>query len=414
MSAPSEENLVPQGRPADRPVRGHPPSRRPDLRNRRLRRPAHLETSLPEEALIAAVRDAHFIGIRSRTQLSAEVFEAAKRLVAVGCYCIGTNQVDLEAAESRGIPVFNAPYSNTRSVAELVIGEAILLLRRIPEKNAASHRGGWLKSAEGSYEARDKTIGIVGYGRIGTQVGVLAESLGLHVLYYDIEAKLALGNAKPVDELDDLLKRSDVVTIHVPETAGTRDLIDARRVALLKPGSVFLNAQHGAVMTSKHWRRLCAQAAFRGSHRRLPGRAEVQPRRVPVAAARPRQRDPHAARRRLDGRGAGEHRRRGHHQAAEVLQQRIDAHLGEPARGRAAAAPGSHRLLHIHRNVPGMLAQVNAIFSGDQVNIDAQYLQTSPRVGYVVLDVRTDEATALQARDRLAAIDGTIRTRILY
>lgn len=373
------------------------------------------ETSLSEAALIDAVRDAHFVGIRSRTQLTAEVFEAAKRLVAVGCYCIGTNQVDLAAAESRGIPVFNAPYSNTRSVAELVIGEAILLLRRIPEKNAASHRGDWQKAAEGSYEARDKTIGIVGYGRIGTQVGVLAESLGLHVIYYDIETKLALGNAKPVEDLDELLQRSDVVTIHVPETLGTRDLIDARRIALLKAGSVFLNASRGTVVDLE-----ALATALRDG--KLAGAA------IDVFPVEPKSnRDEFVSPLRgLDNVILTPHVGGSTVEAQENIAVEVTTKLIKYSNNGSTLTsvnlpevalpphPGSHRLLHIHRNVPGMLAQVNAIFSGDHINIDAQYLQTSARVGYVVLDVRADEETALQARDRLAAIDGTIRTRILY
>ncbi|MEB2316739.1 MAG: NAD(P)-dependent oxidoreductase, partial [Xanthomonadaceae bacterium] len=183
------------------------------------------EKSLPDDELKARIAEAHFIGIRSRTQLTAEVLSHARRLIGIGCFCIGTNQVDLDAAKAQGIPVFNAPYSNTRSVAELVIAQTIMLMRRIPEKNAACHRGGWLKSAEGSFEVRGKTLGIVGYGHIGTQVGVLAEALGLRVIFHDIETKMTLGNAQPATGLDDLLARSDIVTLHVPDTAATRGMI---------------------------------------------------------------------------------------------------------------------------------------------------------------------------------------------
>jgi D-3-phosphoglycerate dehydrogenase / 2-oxoglutarate reductase len=373
------------------------------------------DTSLPESQLKAAVRDAHFVGIRSRTQLTAEVIDEAKRLVAIGCYCIGTNQVDLEAAEARGIPVFNAPYSNTRSVAELVIGEAILLLRRIPEKNAACHRGGWQKSAEGSYEVRDKTLGIVGYGRIGTQIGVLAESLGLHVLYYDIEAKLTLGNAKAVDDLDELLSRSDIVTVHVPETAGTRQLIDRRRIELLKPGAVFLNLSRGTVVDLE-----ALAEALR--EKRLAGAA------IDVFPIEPKSNKDEfvSPLRGLDNVILTPHVGGSTIEAQDNIAVEVTTKLIKYSNNGSTLTsvnlpevslpphPGSHRLLHIHRNVPGMLSQVNAIFSSGRINIDAQYLQTSPHVGYVVLDVRTDEATALDARDRLAAIDGTIRTRILY
>ncbi|HOU64577.1 MAG TPA: NAD(P)-dependent oxidoreductase, partial [Thermomonas sp.] len=199
--------------------------------------------SLPEDELRQAIADAHFIGIRSRTQLTAGVLADARRLLAVGCFCIGTNQVDLEAAELAGVPVFNAPYSNTRSVAELVLAEAIMLLRGIPQKSAQCHRGGWSKSAAGSREARGKTLGIVGYGHIGTQVGVLAEGLGMHVIFHDIETKLSLGNARASRDLDELLAASDVVTLHVPETPATQWMIGAAQLAKMKPGAHLINAE---------------------------------------------------------------------------------------------------------------------------------------------------------------------------
>ena len=204
--------------------------------------------SLPEDDLKARIGDAHIVGIRSRTQLTDEVLAHAKRLIAVGCFCIGTNQVDLAAARQAGIPVFNAPYSNTRSVAELVIAEAIMLLRGIPHRNALCHRGGWAKSAARSYEARDKVLGIVGYGHIGTQVGVLAESLGMHVLFHDIENKLTLGNAHAAASLDDLLERSDVITLHVPQTPATRLMIGAPQLARMREGAMLINASRGSVV----------------------------------------------------------------------------------------------------------------------------------------------------------------------
>ncbi|MDB5985580.1 MAG: D-3-phosphoglycerate dehydrogenase, partial [Nevskia sp.] len=206
------------------------------------------EKSLPEAELSKAIADAHIVGIRSRTQLTAEVLEASRRLMAVGCFCIGTNQVALDAAQARGIAVFNAPYSNTRSVAELVIAEAILLMRRIPQKNMECHRGGWSKSAEGSFEVRGKTLGIVGYGHIGTQVGVLAESLGMRVLYSDVETKLALGNAMPAASLNDLLERSDIVSLHVPETPATKMMIGVAELKKMKRGCLLINASRGTVV----------------------------------------------------------------------------------------------------------------------------------------------------------------------
>jgi len=207
-----------------------------------------LPSALPEEELKAKIADVHFIGIRSRTQLTADVFAAAQKLVAVGCFCIGTNQVDLNAARERGIAVFNAPYSNTRSVAELVLAEAILLLRGIPEKSAVAHRGGWLKSASNSYEIRGKTLGIVGYGSIGTQLSVLAESVGMHVLFYDVVTKLPLGNARQVHSLTDLLAQSDIVTLHVPELPSTQWMIGEKEIAAIKPGGILINASRGTVV----------------------------------------------------------------------------------------------------------------------------------------------------------------------
>ncbi|MDA3913783.1 phosphoglycerate dehydrogenase, partial [Oleiagrimonas sp.] len=208
----------------------------------------HHDKALPGDELLKRIADAHIVGLRSRTQLTEEVIAHARRLFAIGCFCIGTNQVRLDTARARGIPVFNAPYSNTRSVAELVLAEAILLMRRIPERNASCHLGGWMKSADGSYEVRGKTLGIIGYGHIGTQVGVLAEGLGMRVLYHDIEPKLALGNASPADSLDALLAASDMVTLHVPQTPETRDMIGARQIAAMRQGAVLINASRGTVV----------------------------------------------------------------------------------------------------------------------------------------------------------------------
>ncbi len=204
--------------------------------------------ALDTESLKESIRDAHFVGLRSRTQLTEEVFQAAEKLVAVGCFCIGTNQVDLKAATRRGVPVFNAPFSNTRSVAEMVLGEMLLMMRGIPEANAKAHRGIWNKLAVGSFEARGKRLGIIGYGHIGTQLGILAESLGMRVFYYDIESKLPLGNAQPIASLQELLNTSDVVTLHVPETAGTKDMISEVQLAQMKPGALLINASRGTVI----------------------------------------------------------------------------------------------------------------------------------------------------------------------
>ncbi|GAM65751.1 D-3-phosphoglycerate dehydrogenase [Vibrio ishigakensis] len=208
----------------------------------------YLKGSLSEEELIEAIKDVHFIGIRSRTNLNERVLAAANKLVAIGCFCIGTNQVDLDAAAAKGVPVFNAPFSNTRSVAELVLGQILLLLRGIPEKNALAHRGIWKKSADHSYEARGKRLGIIGYGHIGTQLGIIAENLGMRVYFYDIENKLSLGNATQIPTMAELLNKCDVISLHVPETAGTKNMMGAEEFAMMKPGSIFINAARGTVV----------------------------------------------------------------------------------------------------------------------------------------------------------------------
>lgn len=206
------------------------------------------EGALSTEELIAVMPDVHFIGIRSRTYLSEKVLAAAEKLIAIGCFCIGTNQVDIQAAAKRGIPVFNAPFSNTRSVAEMVLGELLLLLRRIPEASMKAHRGIWNKQAKGSYEARGKKLGIIGYGHIGTQLGILAENIGMHVYFYDIENKLPLGNACQVPTMTELLNMSDVISLHVPETATTKNMFAKEQLTLMKPGAILINASRGSVV----------------------------------------------------------------------------------------------------------------------------------------------------------------------
>ncbi|MDI3259103.1 MAG: phosphoglycerate dehydrogenase [Sinobacteraceae bacterium] len=373
------------------------------------------EKSLPEDRLAQALAQAHIVGIRSRTQLGGALIEQSRRLFAIGCFCIGTNQVDLDAAEARGIPVFNAPYSNTRSVAEMVIAEAILLMRRIPEKNMLCHRGGWAKSAAGSYEVRGKTLGIVGYGHIGTQVGVLAESLGMRVLFHDIETKLALGNAAPTASLGELLERADIVTLHVPETAQTRNLIGAAELARMKPGAVLINASRGTVVDLE----ALAEALKRGQ---LAGAA------IDVFPREPKANDekfvspligldnviltPH-----IGGSTLEAQENIGLEVAAKLIRYSDNGSTLSAVNFPEVSLPehrGSRRLLHIHQNVPGVLSRVNEVFSQAAVNIDAQYLQTSARIGYVVIDIAADEAQAEALKEKLAAIPGTLRTRLLY
>lgn len=372
-----------------------------------------LKGSLPEQALIEKVKDAHFIGIRSRTQLTEAVFAAAKRLTAVGCFCIGTNQVDLDAAAVRGIPVFNAPYSNTRSVAELVIAQAILLLRGIPAKNAACHRGGWLKSAINSFEIRGKVLGIVGYGNIGTQLGVLAESLGMEVLFYDIVTKLPMGNARQIGSLNEMLAQADVVSLHVPETGATQCMIAAEQFAQMKPTAVFINAARGTVVD------LDALATALAEKRLLGAAIDVFPKEPrtnddefvsPLRAFDNVILTPHV------GGSTQEAQYNIGIEVAEKLAMYSDVGTSLSAVNFPAvslpAHPGAHRILHIHKNIPGVMSEINQVFSSNNINIIGQYLQTSEKIGYVVIDVA--EECSLKALENVLTVNGTLRARVLF
>jgi D-3-phosphoglycerate dehydrogenase len=376
----------------------------------------HLEThaqALAGDELSAAIHDAHFVGLRSRSQLTEAVLSQAPKLTAIGCFCIGTNQVDLQAAARRGIPVFNAPFSNTRSVAELVLGEIIMLLRGIPEKNALLHRGGWMKSAAHSWEVRGKTLGIIGYGHIGTQIGVLAEQLGMAVVFYDIEAKLALGNARAAHTLDALLAAADVVSLHVPETPATQNMIGAPQLAQMRRGSYLINASRGTVVD-------IGALADALDSRHLQGAA------IDVFPAEPKGNDdpfvspllrfdnviltPH-----IGGSTAEAQANIGVEVAAKLIRYSNNGSTASAVNFPEVSLPehtGKSRLLHIHKNVPGILARINERFSQAGINIAAQYLQTSADVGYVVIDV--DAAASRIALDELEGIEGTIRCRILY
>jgi D-3-phosphoglycerate dehydrogenase / 2-oxoglutarate reductase len=374
-----------------------------------------LPGSLSGDALRETLASTHILGIRSRTQLTAEVLAEARRLITVGCFCIGTNQVDLEAAELAGIPVFNAPYSNTRSVAELVIAETIMLARGIPQKNAECHRGGWSKSAAGSHEVRGKTLGIIGYGHIGTQVGVLAESLGMQVLFHDIETKLSLGNARPATGLDDLLARSDVVTLHVPETPATQMMFGAAQIARMKPGAHLINASRGTVVDID-----ALAAALASGH--VGGAAvdvfPVEPKGNDERFESPLARfdnvilTPHVGGSTLEAQD-----NIGTEVAAKLVRYSDNGSTLSAVNFPEVTLPehdGSHRILHIHRNVPGVLSKINEVFSREGINIDGQYLRTNPKVGYVVIDTAASVEQATRLRAELSAIDGTLRTRVLY
>ncbi|MDP1698962.1 MAG: phosphoglycerate dehydrogenase [Xanthomonadaceae bacterium] len=371
--------------------------------------------ALPEDELKRRIADAHMVGIRSRTQLTGEVLAHGKRLIAVGCFCIGTNQVELNAARKLGVPVFNAPYSNTRSVAELVIAEAIMLLRGIPQKNAQCHRGGWSKSASGSFETRDKVLGIVGYGHIGTQVGVLAESLGMRVIFHDIEAKLSLGNARAATNLDDLLERSDVVTLHVPETPATHMMIQASQLTRMRSGSMLINASRGSVVDLD-----ALASALRDGH--LAGAAidvfPVEPKGNEDAFVSPLIGmdnvilTPHIGGSTLEAQD-----NIGIEVANKLIRYSDNGSTLSAVNFPEVALPehaNSRRLLHIHRNVPGTLSRINERVAAGNVNIDAQFLQTDAEVGYVVIDITADVAKATALKEALAAIPGTLRTRVLY
>lgn len=373
----------------------------------------YVKGSLPEDQLKEKIKDAHFVGIRSRTQLTEEVFEAAERLVAVGCFCIGTNQVDLNAAAVRGIAVFNAPYSNTRSVAELVLAEAILLLRGIPAKNASCHRGGWMKSADNSFEIRGKILGIVGYGNIGTQLSILAEGLGMEVIFYDIVTKLPLGNARQVGSLNELLATADVVSLHVPETDSTKWMMAEAQFAEMKQGSVFINAARGTVVD------IDALAAVMRSDKLLGAAIDVfpvEPRSNAEEFVSPlREFDnvilsPHV------GGSTQEAQINIGIEVAEKMATYSDIGTSLSAVNFPEVAlpahPNAHRILHIHENIPGVLSEINQVFSENNINIIGQYLQTSDKIGYVVIDVAED--CSKKALEKVLQVKGTLRARVLF
>jgi len=373
----------------------------------------YIKTSLSEEDLIKKIANVHFIGIRSRTHLNEKVLKHAKKLVAIGCFCIGTNQVDTKAAQSLGIPVFNAPFSNTRSVAELVIGETLLLLRGIPEKSAKAHRGEWNKSAAGSVEARGKTLGIIGYGHIGMQLGVLAETMGMKVKFYDVETKLPLGNASQSPTLRALLQTCDVVSLHVPENPQTQNMIGAAEIAEMKKGSILINASRGTVVDID----ALAEAL---SSKKIAGAA------IDVFPVEPKGNDEEflSPLRAFDNVILTPHIGGSTKEAQENIGLEVASKLAKYSdNGSTLSAVnfpdvslpshiGTSRLLHVHHNQPGILNKINLAFAKLNINIAAQYLQTDDKIGYVVIDIETeDSAIALK---ELKKIEGTLKARILH
>jgi D-3-phosphoglycerate dehydrogenase len=378
-------------------------------------RVVHQKGALEGAALREAVSGVHVVGIRSRTQLTAEVFAAAERLIAVGCFCIGTNQVDLAAARALAVPVFNAPYSNTRSVAELVMGEIVMLMRGIFPKSVGAHAGRWDKSAANSWEVRGKTLGLVGYGSIGSQTSVLAEAFGMRVLYHDVVAKLGHGNARPTATLGELLAESDVVSLHVPETGETEGLFGAREIRTMKPGAFLLNNARGRVVDLE-----ALAEALRDGH--LLGAAvdvfPEEPRGNNDAFVTPLQNLPNVILTPHIGGSTAEAQER---IGVEVARKLIDySDVGSTLGAvnfpqvQLPLRPRGTRFMHVHRNVPGILRRVNAIFDEAGVNIAGQYLQTEGDVGYVVVEADTADGEAQKLLEQLRGLDGTIRARLLY
>ncbi|TXN02758.1 phosphoglycerate dehydrogenase [Methylobacterium sp. WL64] len=362
----------------------------------------------------ARLADTNVLGIRSRTTVTAELLDALPDLTVIGCFSVGTNQVDLESARARGVPVFNAPFSNTRSVAELTIGEIVMLLRRILPRSASAHAGGWDKSATGAFEVRGKTLGIVGYGNIGSQLSNLAEAMGMRVIFHDLTDKLRHGNTEPVDSLETLLALSDVVSLHVPETPATHGLMNAARIRAMKPGAYLINNSRGTVVDLE-----ALAAALREG--RLGGAAidvfPVEPTSNAERFVSPLQGlanvilTPH-----IGGSTEEAQDRIGAEVARKLVEYaQTGSTLGAVNFPQVQLPPrlSGARFLHVHRNVPGVLGKINTVFSGRALNIDAQYLQTDGDFGYVVVDASVERTEADAVLQALRSIDGTVRARRL-
>ncbi len=372
-----------------------------------------ISKALTEEQLAEEIKDVHILGIRSKTQVTKKILAAANKLQAIGCFCIGVNQVDLQCATKNGVVVFNAPYSNTRSVAELVIGASIMLIRRIPDKNKAAHEGVWMKDAKGSYELRGKTLGIIGYGNIGSQVSVLAESLGMKVVFYDVETKLPLGNAEDASTLKELLGKADIVTLHVPETSQTKNLINKTNLKYFKKGAILINYARGEVVDLDALRKAILDGSIGGAA-------------VDVYPWEPEKNGDHFQTPLQDLSNViltphiGGSTEEAQQNIGEDVSVKLFNYLergitfGSHTVPALALPPqeGSHRILHIHNNVPGVLSEINTQLSKYKINILSQYLKTNDDIGYVVLDV--DKQLSAQALGLLREVKGTIKVRMLY
>jgi D-3-phosphoglycerate dehydrogenase len=372
-----------------------------------------LNGALSEEDLIREVKDVHLLGIRSKTQITARVLDAAKKLQAIGCFCIGVNQVDLKSAKEHGVAVFNAPYSNTRSVAELVIGLSVMLIRRIPDKNKAAHEGIWSKEAKGSYELRGKTLGIIGYGNIGAQVSVLAESMGMRVIFYDTVTKLPLGNAVAKKSLKELVSQADIITLHVPETNSTKNMINKTVLKNFKKGSILINYARGEVVELDALAK-CIQDGLIGG-----AAVDVYPWEPEKNGDRfqtPLQGLPNVILTPHIGGSTEEAQQNIGEDVSNKLFQYLElgGTIGSHTVPQLSLPPqeGTHRVLHIHKNVPGVLSAINTELSNHKINILAQYLKTNEEIGYVVLDVdKKISGTALQL---LKEGKEAIKVRLVY
>ena len=372
-----------------------------------------LSKALSEAELVSAIKDVHILGIRSKTNVTPKVLQAAKKLQAIGCFCIGVNQVALDAATDCGVAVFNAPYSNTRSVAELVIGAAIMLIRRIPDKNKAAHSGVWLKESSGSYELRGKTLGIIGYGNIGSQVSVLAEALGMKVLFYDVETKLPLGNAVSNASLKELLGKADVVTLHVPENSTTKNLINKSNIKYFKKGSILINYARGEVVDLEALQKAIESEQIKGAAIDV---FPQEPEKNGDAFSTPLQNLPNVLLTPHIGGSTEEAQENIGEDVSNKLLQFLERGISFGSHTVPALAlppqAGAHRVLHIHKNVPGVLSQINSQLSSHNINILGQYLKTNDKIGYVVVDV--DKQLSNKAAQLLKEVPHTIKVRLLY
>ncbi|MBX3297287.1 MAG: phosphoglycerate dehydrogenase [Acidobacteria bacterium] len=369
--------------------------------------------AVSEADLIKAVKGVHVLGIRSKTHVTRGVIEAADKLLAIGAFCIGVNQVDLKAATEKGVAVFNAPHANTRSVAELIIGLCVMLIRKIADKNAAAHRGEWLKDAKGAYELRGKTIGIIGYGNIGSQVSNMAEALGLHVIYYDIATKLPHGNAKQIRDLKELLRRSHIVTLHVPSDPTTRNMIDAEAIRSMRKGAILLNYSRGDVVDLAAVRKALKSGKLAGAAVDV---FPEEPEKIGDAFECPLQGMPNVILTPHIGGSTEEAQANIGLDVTGKLIKYLDYGTSE---GSHTVPPvslppqaGTHRILHIHKNIPGVLGEINSRLSGHGINIVGQYLNTNPEIGYVILDVET--GISKEAFELLKDIPGTVKARMVY